>query len=114
MISLYLIFFVVRILLFFVSWLLVDLGLYYEEKLSAFECGFISFMGQRGSFSLHFFLVSILFLIFDVEIVLVLPIPILFGKIILEREYLFMVFFVIMVLGGLYFEWWYGSLEWVY
>lgn len=100
--------------LVFVSWFITRLGLYYEDKLVSFECGFMSFLGQRGAFSLHFFLVSILFLIFDVEIRLILPLPILFGKIILIREFLIILWFIVMVLGGLYFEWWYGSLEWAY
>nr|YP_009945360.1 NADH dehydrogenase subunit 3 [Epanerchodus koreanus]QOE55895.1 NADH dehydrogenase subunit 3 [Epanerchodus koreanus] len=111
---LYFIFIMVSFLLFLISWFLVDLGIYYDESLSSFECGFMSFSGFSGSFSLHFFLISIIFLIFDVEIVLILPLPIMFGKLVLFEEMIVMLFFILMVLGGLYFEWWFGSLDWVY
>lgn len=114
MIYLCAVFFLLRIVLIFLSWILVRGGNYYSEKLACFECGFISFLGHSGSFSLHFFIITILFLIFDVEIVLILPLPILFGKILLGVETYLVGGFIFAVLGGLYFEWRYGRLEWIY
>jgi NADH-ubiquinone oxidoreductase chain 3 len=72
----------------------------YEEKDSAFECGFHSFLGQnRSEFSISFFIFALLFLLFDLEILLVYPYVVssyvngVFGLIIL------LVFFIILTLG---------------
>nr|YP_009470517.1 NADH dehydrogenase subunit 3 [Centruroides vittatus]AVF96945.1 NADH dehydrogenase subunit 3 [Centruroides vittatus] len=82
-----------------------------SEKGSAYECGFESFVMARVPFSLQFFLVGVIFLIFDVEIVLMLPLIFLFDY----GLVLFVLFtlFVLILLFGLYFEWKEGSLEWV-
>ena len=46
-----------------------------ESKVSAYECGFISIFGQtRSNFQIHFFLVALLFLVFDLEIILIMPV----------------------------------------
>src|SRR3954452_4845674 len=72
----------------------------YEEKDSAFECGFHSFLGQnRSEFSISFFIFALLFLLFDLEILLVYPYVVsayangIFGLIIM------LVFFFILTLG---------------
>lgn len=72
----------------------------YEEKDSAFECGFHSFLGQnRSEFSISFFIFALLFLLFDLEILLVYPYVVssyvngIFGLIIM------LVFFIILTLG---------------
>ena len=72
----------------------------YEEKDSAFECGFHSFLGQnRSEFSISFFIFALLFLLFDLEILLVYPYIVsayvndIFGLIIM------LVFFLILTLG---------------
>jgi NADH-ubiquinone oxidoreductase chain 3 len=72
----------------------------YEEKDSAFECGFHSFLGQnRSEFSISFFIFALLFLLFDLEILLVYPYVVsayangIFGLIIM------LVFFLILTLG---------------
>lgn len=89
-------------------------GLVEEEKMSSFECGFMRFQGARLSFSLQFFLVAIVFLIFDVEIALILPLPV----VMLNTGGLFVILivlvFVLVVLGGLYYEWGSGVLDWAY
>ena len=72
----------------------------YEEKDSAFECGFHSFLGQnRSEFSISFFIFALLFLLFDLEILLVYPYVVsgyvngIFGLIIM------LLFFIILTLG---------------
>lgn len=72
----------------------------YEEKNSAFECGFHSFLGQnRSEFSISFFIFALLFLLFDLEILLVYPYVVssyvngIFGLIIM------LIFFLILTLG---------------
>lgn len=72
----------------------------YEEKNSAFECGFHSFLGQnRSEFSISFFIFALLFLLFDLEILLVYPYVVssyvngIFGLIIM------LIFFLVLTLG---------------
>jgi len=72
----------------------------YEEKASAFECGFHSFLGQnRSEFSISFFIFALLFLLFDLEILLVYPYIVsayvngIFGLIIM------LIFFLVLTLG---------------
>nr|CAH7769984.1 unnamed protein product [Callosobruchus chinensis] len=75
-----------------------------REKRRPFECGFDPKSSARLSFSLHFFLIAIIFLIFDVEITLLLPI---IPRIIISNiySYLFIInFFLFILLIGLYHE----------
>nr|YP_005351135.1 NADH dehydrogenase subunit 3 [Emplectonema gracile]AEC12116.1 NADH dehydrogenase subunit 3 [Emplectonema gracile] len=83
------------------------------EKSSPFECGFDPNLSARLPFSMRFFLLAVLFLIFDVEIVLLLPIPLVFSFSSWEVVLLFGLFFVIVLLVGLFHEWKEGSLNWV-
>lgn len=79
------------------------------ESLTSYECGFDLISWTRNLFSYRFFLISILFLIFDVEIALILPIPYYSGIIIRLG---FIIFISILILGLLY-EYNYGILEWL-
>nr|YP_009002063.1 NADH dehydrogenase subunit 3 [Cryptocellus narino]AGL11925.1 NADH dehydrogenase subunit 3 [Cryptocellus narino] len=79
------------------------------EKSSCFECGFNSMSPVRTPFSLQFFLLAILFLIFDVEISLLLPLPLSkFNMLYMTTS---MTFLIILTLG-LYYEWTKKTLEW--
>nr|QUB07117.1 NADH dehydrogenase subunit 3 [Donacia flemola] len=82
------------------------------EKNSPFECGFNPKMSARFSFSLHFFFIAVIFLIFDVEITLLIPM-ILSLKIMNMFNYLMIFsFFSIILLTGVYYEWNQGALNW--
>nr|WOE91084.1 NADH dehydrogenase subunit 3 [Morbakka sp. MKL-2023] len=82
-----------------------------KEKLSPYECGFDPF-GQPGHpISIKFFLVAILFLIFDLEVVLLLPWAVSFGQCTLFSQGFVWVFLLLLVLGLVY-EWASGGLEW--
>nr|YP_010290249.1 NADH dehydrogenase subunit 3 [Bunaea alcinoe]ULO26029.1 NADH dehydrogenase subunit 3 [Bunaea alcinoe] len=83
-----------------------------REKCSPFECGFNPKSLARIPFSLHFFLITIIFLIFDVEIALILPIIYLFKttNLIIWMKTNF--FFMIILLLGIYHEWNQNMLIW--
>nr|YP_009503722.1 NADH dehydrogenase subunit 3 [Thryssa setirostris]AWY13572.1 NADH dehydrogenase subunit 3 [Thryssa setirostris]WRI15743.1 NADH dehydrogenase subunit 3 [Thryssa setirostris]BBC28402.1 NADH dehydrogenase subunit 3 [Thryssa setirostris] len=82
------------------------------EKLSPYECGFDPLGSARLPFSLRFFLVAILFLLFDLEIALLLPLP--WGNQLPEpKNTLIWAIAVITLLTlGLVYEWLQGGLEW--
>nr|YP_010242114.1 NADH dehydrogenase subunit 3 [Lyssa zampa]QTI83029.1 NADH dehydrogenase subunit 3 [Lyssa zampa]UNP54437.1 NADH dehydrogenase subunit 3 [Lyssa zampa] len=83
-----------------------------REKNSPFECGFDPKSSARIPFSLHFFLITMIFLIFDVEIALIFPIIMLFKmtNFIIWTKISF--FFFIILLLGLYHEWNQNMLNW--
>nr|YP_007474887.1 NADH dehydrogenase subunit 3 [Liphistius erawan]AFC77875.1 NADH dehydrogenase subunit 3 [Liphistius erawan] len=80
------------------------------EKLSPYECGFDPFSSPRLPFSLRFFLISIIFIIFDVEISLILPAPMSLKS---PSSLIFMSSFLIILLLSLFFEWNNGALKWL-
>nr|WIL79829.1 NADH dehydrogenase subunit 3 [Clerus klapperichi]WIL79867.1 NADH dehydrogenase subunit 3 [Clerus dealbatus] len=83
-----------------------------REKNSPFECGFDPKSSARMPFSLHFFLIAMIFLIFDVEITLIFPL-IMILKITNIINYLIIsLFFIMILLLGLYHEWNQGALNW--
>nr|YP_009133003.1 NADH dehydrogenase subunit 3 [Graphium chironides]AKB92518.1 NADH dehydrogenase subunit 3 [Graphium chironides]WAN81408.1 NADH dehydrogenase subunit 3 [Graphium chironides]WEA76587.1 NADH dehydrogenase subunit 3 [Graphium leechi]WEF74851.1 NADH dehydrogenase subunit 3 [Graphium chironides] len=83
-----------------------------REKNSPFECGFDPKSSARLPFSLHFFLITVIFLIFDIEIALIFPMIICFNLV--NTIYLTKIsfFFLIMLLIGLYHEWNQNMLNW--
>nr|YP_001648706.1 NADH dehydrogenase subunit 3 [Oxya chinensis]ABN79394.1 NADH dehydrogenase subunit 3 [Oxya chinensis] len=83
-----------------------------REKSSPFECGFDPKSSARMPFSLRFFLIAVIFLIFDVEIALILPIVIIMKTSNIFVWTMSTMFFIIVLLGGLYFEWNQGALKW--
>nr|AMW68053.1 NADH dehydrogenase subunit 3 [Myiodactylus osmyloides] len=83
-----------------------------REKNSPFECGFDPNCSARLPFSLHFFLIAIIFLIFDVEIALLLPIIIIMNFSNLMIWLNVSLYFILILLIGLYHEWNQGALEW--
>nr|YP_009051406.1 NADH dehydrogenase subunit 3 [Tetrastemma olgarum]AIH00394.1 NADH dehydrogenase subunit 3 [Tetrastemma olgarum] len=84
------------------------------EKNSPFECGFDPNLSARLPFSMRFFLLAVLFLIFDVEIVLLMPIPLVMFFSLWDSVVFLSLGFVLVLLVGLFHEWHEGSLNWVY
>ena len=81
------------------------------EKLSAYECGFEPFEDSRMEFDVRFYLVAILFIIFDLEIAFLFPWAISLGKIGLLGFSSMMIFLFILTIGFIY-EWKKGALDW--
>nr|YP_009128364.1 NADH dehydrogenase subunit 3 [Tribolium confusum]AJP09528.1 NADH dehydrogenase subunit 3 [Tribolium confusum] len=85
-----------------------------REKSSPFECGFDPKSSTRLPFSLHFFLIAIIFLIFDVEITLLFPLIVTL-KINSPISYMpTLTLFIIILMMGLIHEWKQGALNWTY
>nr|YP_010035485.1 NADH dehydrogenase subunit 3 [Melanotus cribricollis]QQQ88072.1 NADH dehydrogenase subunit 3 [Melanotus cribricollis] len=85
-----------------------------REKSSPFECGFDPKSSARIPFSLQFFLIAVIFLIFDVEITLLLPLIITMKISNLMNFTFIMTVFLFILLLGLYHEWKQGALNWAY
>jgi NADH-quinone oxidoreductase subunit A len=81
------------------------------EKLSAYECGFNPFSDARRKFDVRFYLVSILFIIFDLEVAFLFPWAVSLGKIGVFGFWSMMVFLAVLTVGFIY-EWKKGALEW--
>ena len=82
-----------------------------SEKLSAYECGFEAFDDSRMEFDVRFYLVAILFIIFDLEIAFLFPWAISLGSLGALGFWSMMIFLGILTIGFIY-EWKKGALEW--
>nr|WIL06641.1 NADH dehydrogenase subunit 3 [Megathrips lativentris] len=100
-------------LLYLLSFLISKKNFNDYEKNSPFECGFNLFNSPRNPFSLRFFMISIVFLIFDIEVVLLMPFMLnmyMYNSLIwLSLFFLF----IFILIWGLIHEWFLGSLEWI-
>nr|ALO76262.1 NADH deshydrogenase subunit 3 [Schizonycha sp. SCH01] len=83
-----------------------------REKSSPFECGFDPKGSARLPFSIQFFLIAVIFLIFDVEITLLIPLVLTINITSILSYILISSFFLTVLLAGLYYEWKQGALEW--
>lgn len=84
------------------------------DKVSGFECGFVPYSESRSKFYIKFYLVAVIFLLFDLEIVLLFPlIPILLNTVIMN-SIIFWIFilFIIMIWLGIYYEFKKNILDW--
>jgi NADH-quinone oxidoreductase subunit A len=82
-----------------------------SEKLSPYECGFEAFEDARMKFDVRYYLVAILFIVFDLEIAFLFPWAVALGKIGLFGLLAMGIFLAILVVGFIY-EWKKGALEW--
>nr|YP_010426679.1 NADH dehydrogenase subunit 3 [Mycalesis francisca]USN89441.1 NADH dehydrogenase subunit 3 [Mycalesis francisca] len=96
----------------FLSFIISKKSFMDREKCSPFECGFNPMKLSRIPFSLHFFLITVIFLIFDIEIALILPMIITFKKVNFFIWWKVSSIFIIMLLIGLYHEWNQNMLNW--
>nr|YP_010480531.1 NADH dehydrogenase subunit 3 [Corcobara angulipennis]UVN15250.1 NADH dehydrogenase subunit 3 [Corcobara angulipennis] len=109
------IFFLIMIIsniLMFISIILSKKSFSDREKSSPFECGFDPKSSARIPFSLHFFLITVIFLIFDVEIALIFPIIPLFKLVNFYLWTKISFFFILILIIGLYHEWNQNMLNW--
>jgi NADH-quinone oxidoreductase subunit A len=83
----------------------------YTEKNSAYECGFAAFSDARNRFDVRFYLVAILYIIFDLEVVFLFPWALSLGELGWEGFWAVMLFLGVLTVGFAY-EWKKGALEW--
>nr|AVW86214.1 NADH dehydrogenase subunit 3 [Euthalenessa festiva] len=83
-----------------------------REKCSPFECGFDPKNNARIPFSLRFFLLAVIFLVFDIEIVLLMPAPFSVSWISSFYPLIGLLLFFLILIGGLLHEWREGTLDW--
>lgn len=104
---------IIPILVYLVAWILsIRTNQRATEKLSPFECGFDPNHRARIPFSIRFFLLAIIFIVFDIEIVLLIPVPLLFYTTSYTYLLIGRTLFLIILLLGLIHEWNQGSLDW--
>ena len=82
-----------------------------EQKLSPYECGFEAFDDARMRFDVRYYLVAILFILFDLEVAFLVPWAVAMGDIGLLGFWSMMIFLAVLVIG-LVFEWKKGALDW--
>lgn len=105
------------IIALFLSLIIVSLSFFLAkqrgdpEKISAYECGFDPFDDARGRFDIQFYLVAILFIIFDLEVAFLFPWALTLAKTGLFAFWSMMVFLAILTIGFVY-EWMKGALDW--
>ena len=97
-------------LIFTLSYIFIPQQINYQ-KLNSYECGFSPFEDSRIPFSIKFYLIAILFLIFDLEVTLLFPWALVINQIHIIGFYYILIFLVILTLGFIY-EWYKGALEW--
>nr|APH08683.1 NADH dehydrogenase subunit 3 [Lilliconus sagei] len=105
--------FILSCLIMMLGWIISKHSISDREKSSPFECGFDPMKSARLPFSLRFFLLAIIFLVFDIEIVLIFPILVsMLSSLSMSLMISLFIFLLILILG-LFHEWNEGSLDWV-
>lgn len=105
---------VLTLILYALSCILFTIGVEDEhqiEKLYAYECGFGSFSDARDAFDIKFYLVAVLFLLFDLEISFLLPVAVTLPTL-NQVDFISIVFFLLILSLGFVFEWKKGGLDW--
>ncbi len=91
--------------------LIVVLRLNENNKVAAYECGFEAFNDARNRFSIHFLLVGILFIVFDLEVIFLVPL-VNYNSLLTLDTWWIIWWFIYLLLLGLVYEWNRGGLEW--
>lgn len=113
----YIIILSIMLIVLLLSFLILGLSYFlnYQDnnflKLSTYECGFLPFNDSRGAFNIEFYLVGILFVIFDLEIVFLFPLCLCLNLIGSLGVYCVYIFLGVLTLGFIY-EWVKGGLDW--
>lgn len=105
-----LIFILIGLLLFLLSFIFVYQK-QYNEKVSSYECGFNPFSDARNKFEVRYYLVAILFIIFDLELLFLFPWVICFNSLSYEGIIVMLYFLFLLTIGFIY-EWYEGALDW--
>lgn len=103
---------IIPFLVFLIAWILALRTYSDREKTTPFECGFDPKTSARIPFSLRFFLLAVIFLVFDIEIALLIPLPLLIPISIPKPILYGRISFLIILFIGLAHEWREGSLDW--
>uniref|UniRef100_A0AAU6PBZ1 NADH-ubiquinone oxidoreductase chain 3 n=1 Tax=Dusuna sp. TaxID=3133678 RepID=A0AAU6PBZ1_9HEMI len=115
LVLIFLIMVIFLLLLIFLGSLFISSKVFYEfHKASSFECGFNSMSIKRLPFSIHFFLVAVIFLIFDIEVVIIFPIIVILQFSSIYVWFYIVSFFITILIMGLYHEWYNGILNWTF
>jgi NADH-quinone oxidoreductase subunit A len=102
---------------FFISSLLLGISYFlipqnpYKEKISAYECGFEPFEDARSKFDVRFYIVAILFLVFDIEVIFLFPWSIAFNSL-NTTAFWAMFFFLFVLILGFFYEIYKNALTW--
>ena len=104
---------IIPIIVYLLSYLLFIRSLNDRHKTSPFECGFDPYRNARIPFSTRFFLLAIIFIVFDIEVVLLIPSPLLINSTIDRRFLLIFYTLIIILFIGLIHEWNEGSINWI-
>nr|YP_009318348.1 NADH dehydrogenase subunit 3 [Angaria delphinus]AOZ71829.1 NADH dehydrogenase subunit 3 [Angaria delphinus] len=104
---------IISIVVFVLAWVLSLRSSLDREKTSPFECGFDPMGSARLPFSLRFFLLAVIFLIFDVEIVLLFPAVLKLSTGLDPFIFAGLFSFLFILILGLFHEWNEGSLDWI-
>nr|YP_010478209.1 NADH dehydrogenase subunit 3 [Nesophrosyne ogradyi]UVI59653.1 NADH dehydrogenase subunit 3 [Nesophrosyne ogradyi] len=83
-----------------------------NQSASPFECGFNPVSYTRLPFSIHFFLIAVLFLVFDIEIIMVLPMILTIKTAMMKTWIITTSLFILILLLGLFHEWKNGMIKW--
>lgn len=101
---------ILSLILVVASYVLIQQKIY-KEKISAYECGFEPFEDARNKFDVRFYIVAILFLIFDIEVIYLVPWGVSFSVLPSISFFAMMIFLFILIIGFVY-EIYMGALDW--
>nr|ALO64824.1 NADH dehydrogenase subunit 3 [Andrena minutula] len=113
MILMNLVFMTIPIMIIMINMMLTKVIQKNRKKMTPFECGFNPLSSPRLPFSIQFFLITLMFLIFDIEIILIIPIlPLMKYEMMMSTKLTFTVILMVLIIS-LWMEWMFSYLEWI-